>query len=91
MDGVPAPALAVGQCRIALTGEYEYIDLLYHGYRHGSQSNPIRVYRSDEVYRSAPYYDGSYKTVFLIWRPQHNPHPKRSLTVHSFTRNDRLR
>jgi hypothetical protein len=24
--------------------------------------------RSDEVYRSRPYFDGPYETVFIVWR-----------------------
>lgn len=49
-----------------LSGEYEFID------RRISGSDPLRLYRADEVYRSAPYYDGPYRTVFLIWRLRHN-------------------
>lgn len=60
--------------RVALTGEYEFIDFPYRSQRYGNWSDPVRLYRTDEVFRSSPYYDGEYRTVFLIWRLRHNLH-----------------
>lgn len=54
------------------SGDYEFSHITYYSFRYNTVSDPIRVYRSDEVYRSEPYLDGDYRTVFLIWRLRHN-------------------
>lgn len=53
-----------------MSRKYEFIE------RRIAESDPIRLYRTDEVYRSAPYYDGPHYTVFLIWRLRHNDAPR---------------
>lgn len=60
----------------AISGNYEYLDLTYISHLYNLWSDPIRVYRADEVYRSEPYYDGPYRTVFLIWRLRHDAHQR---------------
>jgi hypothetical protein len=47
---------------------YTHLDIPYRSQLYGTVSDPIRVYREDEVYRSPVYYDGMHRTVFVIWR-----------------------
>lgn len=57
--------------RLALSADYEFFEIRYRSRLYDTWSDPVRVYRADEVYRSEPYYDGPHKTVFLIWKLRH--------------------
>lgn len=45
-----------------------HFDITFRSQLYNTISDPIRLYREDEVYRSHIYYDGPYSTVFAIWR-----------------------
>ena len=47
---------------------YTHFDITFRSQLYNTISDPIRLYREDEVYRSHIYYDGPYRTVFAIWR-----------------------
>lgn len=51
-------------------GSYDilYPDFISHKY--SVLSDKLILRKEDEVYRSKPYYDGQYETVFLIWNFQ---------------------
>jgi hypothetical protein len=51
-----------------ISATYTYLDITYRSQLYNTVSDPIRVYREDEVYRSPIYYDGVHTTVFAIWR-----------------------
>ena len=51
-----------------VSATYTHLDIPYRSQLHDTFSDPIRVYREDEVYRSPIYYDGVHTTVFAIWR-----------------------
>jgi len=51
-----------------LSGAYDEYRMSYRSHLYGTESDTITVRRSDEAYRSRPYFDGPYETVFLIWR-----------------------
>jgi len=51
-----------------VSATYTHLDIPYRSQLYDTFSDPIRVYREDEVYRSPIYYDGHHKTVFVIWR-----------------------
>jgi len=50
------------------SGDYENLSLKYFSHKYSAESDPVVVRKADELYRSAPYYDGHYETVFLIWK-----------------------
>jgi len=47
---------------------YTHFDITFRSQLYNTISDPIGLYREDEVYRSHIYYDGPYRTVFVIWR-----------------------
>lgn len=49
-------------------GTYDVFETRYTSRLYGTESDPVSLRREWEVYRSEPYYDGPYRTVFLIWR-----------------------
>ena len=49
-------------------GEYENYPLSYWSHLYHIASDSIIVNRVNEVYRSQPYFDGPYRTVFIIWK-----------------------
>ena len=51
-----------------VSATYTHLDIPYRSQLYDTFSDPIRVYREDEVYRSPIYYDGQHKTAFVIWR-----------------------
>jgi chitinase len=51
-----------------ISATYTYLDITYRSQLYNTVSEPIKVYREDEVYRSPIYYDGVHRTVFAIWR-----------------------
>jgi len=51
-----------------LSANYSHVDIAFRSHLTDTLSDPIRVYREDEVYRSPAYYDGAFETVFIIWR-----------------------
>lgn len=55
--------------RQAVSGNYEYLEIPYRSQLYGDFSEPVRVYRVDEVFRK-PYRDlwHDVDTVFLVWR-----------------------
>jgi hypothetical protein len=55
-----------------LAGSYGELRMRFHSRLYGVDSDEIAVRRSDEVYRSRPYFDGPYETVFLVWKLRGN-------------------
>jgi len=51
-----------------VSATYTHLDIPYRSQLYDTLSDPIRVYREDEVYRSPIYYDNQHKTAFVIWR-----------------------
>ena len=51
-----------------VAGAYEELRMSFRSHLHEADSDEIVVHRSDEVYRSRPYFDGPYETVFLVWK-----------------------
>jgi len=49
-------------------GKYDTLNLNYMSHKYSVQSDPVIVKKENEVYRSAPYFDGKNKVVFLIWK-----------------------
>ena len=57
-------------------GEYESTELNFISHKYSLISDNITVHKKDEAYRSEPYFDGEYRTVFLIWNYQNNADEK---------------
>ncbi|HMS32698.1 MAG TPA: glycosyltransferase family 39 protein [Ignavibacteria bacterium] len=53
------------------TGEYDSLSINYFSHKYSAESDPVILKKKNEIYRSEPYYDGEYKSVFLIWRYDH--------------------
>jgi hypothetical protein len=51
-----------------VSATYTHLDIPYRSHLHETFSDPIRVYREDEVYRSPVYHDSRHNTAFVIWR-----------------------
>ena len=51
-----------------VSGDYDTVSVNYVSHKYSVQSDPVILRKKDEVYRSEPYYDGEYKSVFLIWK-----------------------
>lgn len=49
-------------------GKYDSLELKYNSHRYSVQSDPVTVYRKNEVYRSEPYLDGNNRVSFIIWK-----------------------
>jgi len=49
-------------------GEYDSLSVSYRSRRFECESDSLALRKSDEVYRSQPYFDGPYETVFVIWK-----------------------
>lgn len=49
-------------------GTYEEFETTYTSHLYGVRSDPVSLRQEWEVYRSEPYFDGPYRTVFLIWK-----------------------
>jgi hypothetical protein len=49
-------------------GTYDTLGVTYTSRLYLAESDTLRLAREDEVYRSSPYRDGPYETVFVIWR-----------------------
>ncbi len=55
--------------RLMLTGDYEFIERSYRSNKYDTVSDPIRLYKRDEVYRKVFYEKAiNTDTVFAIWR-----------------------
>jgi len=52
------------------TGDYEVTSIRYYSHKYLVTSDEILLKKTDEVYRSSPYFEGSRKVVFLIWKLQ---------------------
>ena len=50
------------------TGKYDSLSINYFSHKYSAESDPVLLRKKNEIYRSEPYYDGEYETVFLIWR-----------------------
>jgi hypothetical protein len=50
-----------------LRGHYDTVALNYVSHKYGVVSDDVVVREGDEVYRSAPYFDGQDPAVCLIW------------------------
>ncbi len=53
-----------------VAGAYEELRVSFRSHQYEANSDELALYRSDEVYRSRPYFDGPYETVFLVWKMQ---------------------
>lgn len=49
-------------------GDYETLPWKYYSHKYETYSDVLLLRKEDEVYRSKPYYNGPYRTVFLIWK-----------------------
>ena len=49
-------------------GRYDTLRVTYTSRLYLTESDTLRLPREDEIYRSSPYRDGPYETVFVIWR-----------------------
>jgi len=47
--------------------KYDTLNLNYMSQKYSVHGDPVIVKKENEVYRSAPYFDGEYKIVFIIW------------------------
>lgn len=50
-----------------VAGTYDRYGLRVESRKYGVESDEIELRRSDEAYRSKPFFDGPYETVFLVW------------------------
>jgi len=50
------------------SGNYDSYAMTYESHRYRCESEEIFLLKADEVYRSRPYFDGPYETVFIIWK-----------------------
>ncbi|MEN3002680.1 MAG: hypothetical protein ABDI19_12695 [Armatimonadota bacterium] len=57
---------------LVIAGNYERLQLQYRSQLYRTMSDPITVYRKDELYRSEPYpvEVSPYRTVLVIWKLQ---------------------
>ncbi len=51
-----------------LTGSYGVFRMSFRSHLYETESDELVVQRNDEAYRSRPYFDGPYETVFLVWK-----------------------
>ncbi len=51
-----------------LSGDYDSYSMSYPSHKYESSSDEIVLARADEVFRSRQYFDGPYRTAFIIWR-----------------------
>lgn len=65
---------SIPEHNLILLGKYDFIELRYRSYRYNTSSEPIRLYKRDEVYRKV-YYEKAKKTdtVFAIWQIRRIP------------------
>lgn len=49
-------------------GNYDSLELTYTSHRYSVQSDPVVVYKKNEIYRSEPYFDGNNRVSFIIWK-----------------------
>lgn len=49
-------------------GTYDTLSVTYTSRLYLVESDTLHLSRDDEIYRSSPYRDGPYETVFVIWR-----------------------
>ena len=49
-------------------GNYDSLNLNYKSHKYSVNSDPVIVYKKNEVYRSLPYFDGNNRVSFIIWR-----------------------
>lgn len=54
-------------------GNYDTLHMNYVSHKYSMESDPVIVSKKNEVYRSAPYYDGQYYVAFIIWNLNHKP------------------
>jgi hypothetical protein len=50
-----------------ISGEYDSYEISYRSRLYDAESEPVVLRKVDEAYRSKPYFDGPYETVFIIW------------------------
>ncbi|MDD4857332.1 MAG: hypothetical protein PHD74_04405 [Candidatus Krumholzibacteria bacterium] len=50
-----------------ISGDYDAYEISYRSRLFDSDSEPVVLRKVDEAYRSRPYFDGPYETVFIIW------------------------
>lgn len=50
-----------------IEGTYDTLSVTYTSRLYLAESDALRLAREDEAYRSSPYRDGPYETVFVIW------------------------
>ena len=59
---------AFGGNRDVNSGDYEWLSLRYRSQKYLTYSDEISLRKTDEIYRSDTYYDGTRKTAFVIWK-----------------------
>lgn len=61
---------------LVLSGNYTFIEMPYRSQLYGTWSDPVRLYRTDEVFRKV-YHEQrlGIDTVFVIWRLRHAHNP----------------
>lgn len=50
------------------SGNYDSLSLNFMSHKYSAESDPVVLYKKNEVYRSEPYFDNTNKTVFVIWK-----------------------
>ncbi len=49
-------------------GNYDTLNVRFVSHKYATESDALTLHKDDEVYRSEPYFDGKFKTVFIIWK-----------------------
>ncbi len=53
-------------------GTYDSLHLNIPSHKYSGESDPIILWKKNEVYRSAPYFDGKYRVAFIVWKITEN-------------------
>ncbi|MDZ4712982.1 MAG: hypothetical protein SGI89_11750 [bacterium] len=48
-------------------GKYDTLMIKIPSHKYSLESDPLLLKKENELYRSAPYYDGEYRAAFIIW------------------------
>jgi hypothetical protein len=59
---------ALWQREDVTSGNYDSLSLNFMSHKYSAESDPVVLYKRNEVYRSEPYFDSDNKTVFIIWK-----------------------
>lgn len=50
------------------SGNYDTLEIKLMSHKYSTESDPVKLFIMNEVYRSDPYYDGDHKVAFIIWK-----------------------